>query len=48
LILQEAGGYFCSLEKDNFFSGSVWQRSVIAALDENVFKAWKAWVRANQ
>lgn len=48
LILQEAGGYVCSLEKDDFFSGSIWQRSVIAALDENVFKAWKAWIRAHQ
>jgi myo-inositol-1(or 4)-monophosphatase len=48
LILQEAGGYIGSLEQDDFMSGDVWQRSVIAAMDENVFRQWLAWIRLNQ
>jgi len=48
LVLEEAGGHLCSLEHNEFSSGAVWQRSVIAALDTNVFNAWKAWIRAHQ
>jgi myo-inositol-1(or 4)-monophosphatase len=48
LILQEAGGYIGSLEHDDFMSGDIWQRSVIAAMDENVFRQWLAWIRLNQ
>ena len=46
LVLQEAGGYMCSLDADNFEQGDVWQRSVIAALDEKLFTQWKSWIRA--
>lgn len=48
LILEEAGGHVCGLEQDDFFGGNVWQRSVIAALDLNMFNAWKNWIRTHQ
>ena len=48
LILQEAGGHISSLEQDDFSLGNIWQRSVIAALDENIFNEWKSWIRAHQ
>lgn len=48
LILQESGGYISCLERDDFMSGDVWQRSVIAAMDENVFKQWLSWIRSHQ
>lgn len=47
LILAEAGGSMCTLEKEDFWSAEVWQRSVVAALDPGLFSAWRAWVRAN-
>ena len=46
LVLQEAGGHMCSLVEDDFARGDVWQRSVIAALDEKLFEEWKSWIRA--
>jgi myo-inositol-1(or 4)-monophosphatase len=46
LVLQEAGGYVCSLERDDFSRGDAWQRSVVASLDANLFDAWKNWLRA--
>jgi myo-inositol-1(or 4)-monophosphatase len=48
LVLQEAGGQICCLECDDFNQGNVWQRSVIAALDTNMFNAWKSWIRSHQ
>jgi len=48
LILEEAGGEICCLEHDNFSHGDVWQRSVIAALDKQLFTEWKNWIRAHQ
>lgn len=48
LILEEAGGFFCSLENDDFSEGNQWRRSVIAALDPAVFSAWKTWIRSHQ
>jgi len=48
LVLEEAGGQVCSLEHDDFASGDVWKRSVIAALDANMFNAWKSWIRSHQ
>ena len=46
LILEEAGGTMCTLNMDAFWDDNVWQRSVIAALNPDLFKAWKAWVLA--
>lgn len=48
LILAEAGGLVCTLTEDDFWSGDLWQRSVIAALNPDLFTAWKAWIRARQ
>lgn len=45
LILQEAGGHVCSLDNDEFSQSSVWQRSVVAALDAGLFAEWKSWLR---
>jgi myo-inositol-1(or 4)-monophosphatase len=46
LILSESGGYACCIENDDFASGDVWQRSVIAARSEALFDEWKSWIRA--
>jgi myo-inositol-1(or 4)-monophosphatase len=48
LILTEAGGAMCTLTEDDFESGDPWQRSVIAALNPDLFAAWKAWIRERQ
>lgn len=49
LILEEAGGEMATLEGDDFWSGQhVFQRSVIAAGQESLFRAWLSWVRQNQ
>lgn len=48
LILEEAGGYMSGFEYDDYWSGSPWRRSVIAALDKNLFLQWRDWVRAHQ
>jgi myo-inositol-1(or 4)-monophosphatase len=47
LILHEAGGHACCIEHDDLSQGNVWQRSVVAGLDLNMFNAWKSWLRAN-
>ncbi|HSM97781.1 MAG TPA: inositol monophosphatase family protein [Gallionella sp.] len=48
LIFQESGGHACCIETDDFAHGDIWQRSVIAARDEKLFKEWKDWIRAQQ
>ncbi len=48
LVLQEAGGYACSLDQDDFNQGEVWNRSVVASLDAELFQSWKAWLKQNQ
>ncbi len=48
LVLQEAGGSACSLEHDDFNTADIWHRSVIAALDPDLFLQWKNWLRAEQ
>ena len=44
LILQEAGGYMCTLTSADFWVGDPWQKSVIAALDRDLFTEWKVWL----
>lgn len=44
LILQEAGGSMCTLGHDDFWADDIWQRSVVAALNPNLFSEWKAWL----
>ncbi|MCW5605947.1 MAG: inositol monophosphatase family protein [Burkholderiales bacterium] len=48
LILQEAGGAMCSLEEDDFWRSALWQRSVIAAGDPDLFRQWKSWIRCSR
>ena len=48
LILDEAGGHMSGFEQDDYWAGSPWRRSVIAALDEDLFLQWRDWVRAHQ
>lgn len=49
LIYEEAGGRLATLEGDAFWSGEhVFTRSVIAALQPQLFERWLAWIRANQ
>ena len=45
LILSEAGGQMATFDQDDFWSGNVWKRSVIASLQPSLFADWKAWVR---
>lgn len=47
LILEEAGGSMCSFDQDDYWAGSPWRRSVIAALDPTLFSQWRDWVRAH-
>ena len=44
LILEEAGGYMRTLESDDFWSGDIWHKSVIAAGSEELFHEWRDWV----
>jgi len=48
LILEEAGGKMCGFDHDDYWAGSPWQRSVIAALDPGLFNQWRDWVRENR
>lgn len=48
LILEEAGGKMCGFDHDDYWAGSPWQRSVIAALDPDLFAQWRDWVRENR
>lgn len=49
LIAQEAGALLDTLEGDEFWSDEhVFQRSVIAAMQPELFEKWRAWIRKNQ
>lgn len=48
LILEEAGGRFASIDDDDYWASPVWTRSVVAALDETLFRQWLTWVRRNR
>ncbi|MFN0040859.1 MAG: inositol monophosphatase family protein [Burkholderiales bacterium] len=48
LILAEAGGSMCTLNHDDFWAEDIWQRSVVAALDPQLFDAWKRWIFARR
>jgi myo-inositol-1(or 4)-monophosphatase len=45
LILAEAGGAMGTLTHDDFWADDLWRRSVVAALDHQVFQEWKTWLR---
>ncbi len=44
LILQEAGGAFRTLEQEDFWADDPWQRSVVAALDSELYTDWCTWI----
>ncbi|MCC7547056.1 MAG: inositol monophosphatase family protein [Burkholderiales bacterium] len=46
LIFEEAGGSVCSLTCDDFWADELWQRSVIAGLDPEMFAQWRDWIRS--
>lgn len=46
LILAEAGGAMCTLTHDDFWADDLWHRSVVAALDHDLFREWKTWLQA--
>ncbi len=48
LILKEAGGLCCTLDEDEFWATSPWNRSVIAGLHPPLFHAWKDWLRQHR
>lgn len=48
LILEEAGGHMCGFHQDEYWAGEPWRRSVIAALDPELFVLWRDWVRVHQ
>ncbi len=48
LILEEAGGRMCTLKKDDFDADDLWKRSVIAAIDPQLFSAWRDWIRSRR
>jgi myo-inositol-1(or 4)-monophosphatase len=48
LVLEEAGGRMSSLDHEDFWAASLWQRSVVAALDPDLFEAWHEWVRTHR
>ena len=45
LILEEAGGYRCTLDEDDYWESYPWRRSVIGALDQDLFIQWRDWIR---
>lgn len=44
LILEEAGGHMRTLDSEDFWSGDIWHKSVIAASSEELFREWRDWV----
>ncbi|MDR3391245.1 MAG: inositol monophosphatase family protein [Sulfuriferula sp.] len=46
LIMEEAGGHCCTLLCDDFWADDPWQRSVVAALGNDLFKEWREWIHA--
>ncbi|MDF0604394.1 inositol monophosphatase family protein [Neisseriaceae bacterium TC5R-5] len=48
VILEEAGGQIASLNTDDYWNDTIWQRSAVAALHPELFTQWHHWVRTNQ
>lgn len=49
LIFEEAGGRLATLEGDSFWGGEhTFKRSVIAAIQPDLFAVWLKWIRENQ
>lgn len=48
LILEEAGGFVCSPEHDDFDQADIWRRAVVGAMHPQAFRAWVDWLRLQQ
>lgn len=48
LILEEAGGYMRTLESQDFWTGDIWHKSVIAAGNAELFREWSTWVEQHR
>jgi myo-inositol-1(or 4)-monophosphatase len=46
LILEEAGGFLCTLDHSEFWAAPVWTRSVIAGRSQPLTREWSNWIRA--
>jgi myo-inositol-1(or 4)-monophosphatase len=46
LVLAEAGGHMATFERDDFFAGPPWAKSVVASRDARLFPEWRDYVRA--
>jgi hypothetical protein len=44
LVLEEAGGVVGSFEREDFWGGSEWRRSVVATHHPALYPAWRHWV----
>lgn len=47
LILEEAGGFMCSPEHDDFDQADIWRRAVVGAAHPLAFRTWVDWLRAS-
>ena len=47
LILEESGGFMCSLEHDDFDQADIWRRAVVGAAHPLAFRAWVDWLRTS-
>jgi myo-inositol-1(or 4)-monophosphatase len=47
LILEEAGGFLCTLEHDDFWAAPIWKRSAIAARAGPLLAEWRGWIRGH-
>lgn len=45
LVLEEARGFACTLEEDDFWAAPAWSRSVIAARSSALLDEWRGWIR---
>lgn len=45
LLVREADGHISTFTEDDFDTADPWHRQVIAALDPEMFAAWRHWVR---
>jgi myo-inositol-1(or 4)-monophosphatase len=47
LILEEARGFLCTLEHEEFWEAPAWTRSVIAARTHPLVREWSQWIRGH-
>jgi myo-inositol-1(or 4)-monophosphatase len=47
VLLEEAGGQACTLDRDDFWGADLWHRSVIASANPVLLAQWRDWIRAH-